>query len=248
MEAPTVRTRILGQPIDVISLEEALYIIESCLKNSNQLKIVTLNPEMVILAEKNIEFQAAINNANLIIPDGTGIIWALKKQGLTSAKRIPGIELTERILDIGDNLKKKVAIFGSKKQVLELATCNLKHKFSNINFVKAIHGYQSKDKDSEVADEIAKEFPDIVIVALGTPRQEIWINKYAKLFPRSILIGVGGSLDIFSGKKKRAPKWLRDCNLEWLYRMITEPKRTVRILRSLPLFVWKILRKTNSKF
>lgn len=237
-----MRNRVLDQPIDILSIEEATYYVQTSLLSRNQLKIVTLNPEMVILAEKNFELQSAINNANLIVPDGTGIIWALKKHNVTSAVRIPGIELTKTILAIGDRLEKKVAIFGSSKEVLEKAAFNLKNEFPSLNFVKLIDGYQGSKKDEESAQIISKENPDIVLVAIGTPRQEIWINKYASLFPKSILIGIGGSLDIFSGKKKRAPLWMREKGIEWVYRMVTEPKRTIRILRSLPLFIWKTLK------
>ncbi|MBI1857790.1 MAG: WecB/TagA/CpsF family glycosyltransferase [Candidatus Melainabacteria bacterium] len=241
-----MRTKILKQPIDVYTKEEVQYIVKAALAEPKQLRIVTLNPEMVITAFNNFELQAAINNADLIVPDGTGIVWALKKEGISDAKRIPGIELTEVMLDSGNKLGKKVAIFGSNKDTLKKATYNLSKKYPDINFVKAIDGYQGKEKDTEIAIEISKENPDIILVALGTPNQEVWINKHYKLFPKSILIGVGGSIDIFSGEKKRAPLWIRENNLEWVYRMITEPKRTIRILSSLPVFILKTLMKTNN--
>ena len=237
-----MRKRILEQPIDVITKSEAVYRVEAALNNSRKLKIVTLNPEMVIEANKNFEFQSAINNANLIVADGTGILWALKLKGISNTERIPGIELAETILELANTKKNKVAVFGSKKETLEKCIQKLVEKFPNINFVKTIDGYMGKENDSNVAEQIANKQPDIVFVALGSPRQEIWINKNEHLFPKSILIGIGGSLDVWSGKKMRAPKWLRERNLEWLFRLLTEPKRTTRILRTLPLFVWMALK------
>lgn len=235
-----MRKRILNQPIDVISKEEALYRIRGALTGQRQFKIVTLNPEMIINAQNNFEFQSAINNANLIVPDGTGIKWALRLQGEEEVRRIPGIELAESMLEIANELSKKVAFFGSKKEVLEKAMDKLKEKYPSVQFVIAKDGYRGEDK--EIANEIKSFSPDIVFVALGSPRQEVWINKYSNLFPKSTMIGIGGSIDIWSGKKKRAPAWMRKNNIEWLYRVITEPGRTIRILKALPVYIWMVLK------
>lgn len=240
-----MRKRILDQPIDLISKDEAVYRIKTALINPKPFKIITLNPEMVIRATKDIEFQAAINNAHLIVPDGTGIVWGLKliNPGCTeNLKRIPGIELAENILEEANELSKKIAIFGGKKETIERINVKLREKYPNINFVKTIDGFQGKGSDESIAREIALSKPDIVLVALGTPRQEIWINKYSSLFPNSIMIGIGGSLDIWSGQKQRAPQWIRDIHLEWFYRVMNEPKRIPRILASLPVFVFLILK------
>lgn len=241
-----MRTRILDQPIDIISMEEASYIAEKALISSRQIKIVTLNPEMVINASNDFEFQATINNANLIVPDGTGIIWALKllNPGLfKNAKRIPGIELCEKMLITANELSKKVAVFGGTNNILGKLSSAFKNKYPNINLVKTVDGYQGKEKDFEIANIIASCNPDLVLIALGSPRQEIWINTYADLFPQSIMIGVGGSLDVWSGKCKRAPQWIRDISLEWLFRALSQPQRTSRILKTLPRFIYMVLRE-----
>ena len=241
-----MRKRILEQPIDIITMEEASYIAKAALVNPKQLKIITLNPEMVVNASNNFEFQAAINNSNLIVPDGTGILWALRLLNPGSyddATRVPGIELAERILVSVNELKKKIAIFGGTKEILTKAIEAINQNHPNIEIVKAIDGYQGKENDSEIAKEIANEKPNLILVALGSPRQEIWINKNSFLFPQSIMIGIGGSLDIWSGKANRAPKWFRDNHLEWFYRAITQPKRTIRILKTLPAFVWMVIKE-----
>ena len=239
-----MRKKVLNQPIDTFTLDEAVYLARGAFLNPKQFKIITLNPEMIVNATKNIEFQAAINNANLIVPDGTGIVWAYKTLNKSEKiiERVPGIELSEKILEIANQLKKKIAIFGSTKNILEKAVEALQKKYPNITIVKAIDGYQNVEKDLEIAEEISNEDPDLVLVALGSPRQEIWINKYSNLFPQSIMIGIGGSLDIWSGKVKRAPKWFRDNHLEWFYRAVSQPKRTTRILKSLPKFVCMVIK------
>ena len=239
-----MRKRVLNQPIDTFTLNEVAFFAKMALSNPKQLKIVTLNPEMIVNAMNNIELQAAINNANLIVPDGTGIVWAFKTLNKTdpvNIERVPGIELAEKILESADGFKKRIAIFGSTKTTLEKATLVIQNKYPNITIVKAIDGYQGIEKDSQIAEEIAGEDPDLILVALGSPRQEIWINKYSSLFPKSIMIGIGGSLDVWSGKVKRAPMWFRENHLEWFFRAVSQPKRTTRILKSLPKFVWMVL-------
>ena len=242
-----MRKCVLNQPIDTFTMDEVAFFAKMALSNPKQLKIVTLNPEMIVNAMNNIELQAAINNANLIVPDGTGIVWAFKTlnknketNDSVNIERVPGIELAERILESANELKKRIAIFGSTKIVLEKATIAIQNKYPDLIIVKAIDGYQGIEKDPQIAEEIAGENPDLVLVALGNPRQEIWINKHSQMFPKSILIGIGGRLDVWSGKVKRAPKWFRDNHLEGFYRAVTQPKRTTRILRSLPKFVWMV--------
>lgn len=242
-----MRKRVLNQPIDTFTLDEVAFFAKMALSNPKQLKIVTLNPEMIVNAMKNIELQAAINNANLIVPDGTGIVWAFKmlnKNDQTKIERVPGIELAEKILGSANELKKRVAIFGGTKTTLEKATTEIQNKYQNLTIVKAIDGYQGIEKDPQIAEEIANESPDIVLVALGNPMQEIWINKYSHLFPKSVMIGIGGSLDVWAKKVKRAPKWFRDNHLEWFFRAVSQPKRTTRILKSLPKFVWMVFKSS----
>lgn len=241
-----MRERILNQLLDTINIEEAAHLARMALVNSRQFRIITLNPEMVVNATKNFEFQAAINNSHLIVPDGIGIVLASKFLNPTkfhNLRRVAGIELAEAILEAANELSKKVAIFGGKKEVLEKVVHNFKDKYPNINIVETIHGYQPKEEFGSLALKIASYKPDLVLVALGTPKQEIWINNNASLFPKSVMIGIGGSLDVWSGKKSRAPYWIRNIYLEWLFRLLTDPKRIPRVLRTLPTFAWMILKE-----
>ncbi|MBI3591081.1 MAG: WecB/TagA/CpsF family glycosyltransferase [Candidatus Melainabacteria bacterium] len=240
-----MRKRILNQPIDIINLNAAAYLAKMALIHPKQLKIITLNPEMVVNAVKNPEFQAAINNSHLIVPDGIGIILASKivdYKTFQNIERVPGIELAEKILEAANELGKKVALFGGKKEILEKVLAGFSSKYSSIKIIKAVDGYQGVEKHAEIASDIASENPDLVLVALGTPKQEIWINKYSSLFPRSIMMGIGGSFDVWSGRKSRAPKWIRNIYLEWFYRLIIDPKRIPRILKTLPQFAWMVFR------
>ena len=237
-----MRKTILGQPIDTFNLKEAAWIAKMALIDPKQLKITTLNPEMIVNARANIEFQSAINNSHLLVPDGTGITWAMKIVNNETIQRVPGIELAEKILESANELSKKIAIFGGKKNVLEKTVLRLNKLYPKIQIVKAIDGYILEEKYSEVASEIASQKPNIVFVGLGSPLQEIWINKFSHLFPYSIMIGIGGSLDVWSGTKPRAPIWMRQSHLEWLYRVLIEPKRIPRLLKSIPVFLYMVLK------
>ena len=238
-----MRQRLLLQPLDIYGFEELEFLIKSAFIKSMQLKIITLNPEMIVNAMNNLEFQSAINNANLIVPDGTGITWAFKMLNGKSIERIPGIELSEKTLKIADELAKSLVIFGSSPEILKQVVNKFQIDYPNLRVLKTIDGYKGIDKDNEIASELSELYPDVVLVALGSPRQEIWINKHSNLFPHSILIGIGGSLDVWSGKVKRAPHIMRDSGLEWFYRMVSQPNRTARILKSLPKFVWMVIRE-----
>ena len=241
-----MRKRILEQPIDIITFEEALYLVKAALVNPKQFKIITLNSEMIVKASKDFQFQAAINNANLIIPDSIGIVWAMKFLSSNSygdLKRIPGIDLAEKILAVANELSKKVAIFGGTQEVLETVVNIIKNKYPNIDLQKTFNGFQGEEKDIEIAQEISKAEPDLILVALGSPNQEIWINKYSNLFSKAVMIGIGGSLDVWAGKKSRAPEWLRNAHLEWFYRLLIDPKRFSRVIGSLPQFVWMVLQE-----
>lgn len=241
-----MRKRILNQPIDILNINQAVYFAKMALLNPKQLKIITLNPEMMVNAQSNIDFQSAINNANLIVPDGSGIIWALKllnPDTYSDLERIPGIELTEKILSSANELGKKLAIYGSSKSVIEKVSIEFSKKYPKLELVKAIDGYEKNKTELEIAEEIAAENPNLILVALGTPKQEIWINKHSHLFPRSVMIGIGGSLDVWSGEKNRAPEWIRNSQLEWLFRVLKEPSRIPRLLSSHPRFVYMVLKR-----
>src|SRR3989338_1061242 len=237
-----MRTKLLNLPVDVLSKEEISSTIKSALINANQLKIITLNPEMIINAIKNIEFQNVLKDSDFIVADGTGIVWALKLNGFKNAERIPGIELAEKILELVNKSGKSVAILGSTDSVISKTLTNLKEKYPLSKIAYSKNGFFKNEEESAIATDMAKNDPDVIFVALGSPKQELWINKYSMLFPKSIMIGIGGSLDVWSGKKQRAPKWIRDMHMEWLFSVMNEPERIPRVLKSLPRFIYLVMK------
>ena len=202
--------------------------------------VVTLNAEMTMMAEENPALAKAIKEANLIIPDGAGVILYMRLRGIKHP-RCPGIELAASLLEAIEksSLSQSVCFFGGKPNVADLAAKNWQEKLPKLSILTQ-HGYISGDAEAEWQKTLQAKQPKIIFVAIGVPRQELWIQQNRYLCPNSIWIGVGGSFDIWAGQKSRAPKWLRDNNLEWSYRLYQEPWRWRRML-SLPKFFWRSL-------
>lgn len=226
---------ILGYGIDTFSFDEAVdYIMNS------HGQIITINPEMIISANKNPEFAKIIKSAEMVVPDGIGIQLGLKILG-TNIKRIPGIDLGNALLQRAVYLKQSVALIGAKSDVIENTVVNLKEKWPDLNIIYYHDGYF--DDNDAIYNELAKLSPSFVLVALGSPKQEFFINSLKSVLPNAVLIGLGGSFDVWSGAVKRAPKVYRKLGLEWLYRLISEPKRFNRIFPTMPLFVYKVIKE-----
>ena len=226
---------ILGYGVDTFCFDDAVdYIYQT------HGQIVTINPEMIEYGNKNSEFKNLINNAELVVPDGIGVKVGLKILG-TSVERIPGIDLGKAILKRAQYLKKTVALVGAQQDVIENAVVNLKFEMPELNIVYYRDGYFTDE--NEVFQNLLLEKPDVVLVALGSPKQEFFINSIKNQLPNAIFIGLGGSFDVWAGKVKRAPKIFRSLGLEWLYRIITEPERIKRVFPTLPLFIFKVIKE-----
>ncbi len=226
------RANLLGFGIDKYTLDEA---VEAAEKSCGQ--VVTINPEMIDYALKNPEFADLINQAEFVIPDGIGVQLGLRIKGY-KIRRIPGIEFAKRMLIETKGLP--AAFVGAKPDVAQKAVNNLLKEIPELNAVYIHDGYFS-DTDL-ILKEISSANPRIVLAALGSPKQEEFIFRLKKLLPEALLIGVGGSFDVWAGEVERAPEIYQKLGLEWLYRTVKEPARFKRIFPALPLFVLKVLR------
>lgn len=200
--------------------------------------VVTVNAEMVMLARRDDQFAEVLHKADLLPPDGAGIVLALRFQGI-KIQRCPGIELSERLIQQASDRGWSVAVVGGRPEVLERVLQQWRERFPNLNVV-GHHGYFDEGSEAEIAQLFAQLQPQLVLVGLGAPRQEYWIRDRHALAPTATWVGIGGSLDIWAGAKQRAPQWLRDRHLEWLYRLYKEPWRWKRML-ALPHFAWNVL-------
>ncbi|MEM9087574.1 MAG: WecB/TagA/CpsF family glycosyltransferase [Cyanobacteria bacterium P01_F01_bin.53] len=198
--------------------------------------VVTLNAEMCMQAQANKQLHYFISNADLVAPDGSGIELYFRFMRGIALQRYPGIELAADLLaSLGPT--PKVAFYGGKPEIIAAAANYWKSRSPQLNLVIVQDGYIQGSELSDFTHQLAEIKPDLIFVGLGVPRQEFWIAEHRHLCPNAIWIGVGGSYDIWSGTKARAPKWMCNAHLEWLYRLYQEPWRWRRML-ALPHFVW----------
>lgn len=214
-------------------------LLENDLKHKHKRFIITVNPETLMLSEKDNELKEILDSKEFsFVPDGIAVIKAARKVGISISERITGIDIAEYLLKLANKNKYSIYLYGAKEEVIESLISKIKKEYNNISIVGYSNGYvKNKDK---VMEEILKLKPDICMVALGIPHQEKIIYKYINKFKKGIFIGVGGSFDVLSGYKKRAPKIFIKLNIEWLYRIIKEPKRLKRFWNNNIKFLFKI--------
>ena len=235
------KENILGINVSVTTYEELKNNVEKDIKNNNKSFIVAINPEKILKARKDQNLKELLNKATYQIPDGIGVIYASKLKKGKIKSRITGIDSMEMLCSLSNEKKYKIFMYGAKKETVEKAKTELIKKYPNINIVGTIDGYEKDNK--KITDIINKSKADIIFVALGSPKQELWITENMdKLCPK-IYQGVGGSFDVFSGNVKRAPKWMQKSGLEWFYRLIKEPKRIFRQIKLIKFLLIIIFRK-----
>lgn len=214
-------------------------ILKNNLKQEKRMFIVTANPETFMISEKDDEMKKILLDKNVtLVPDGIGIVKAAKMIDYNIKERITGIDIANKLLEYGNELNKSIYLFGAKQEVIDSMKVVLKDKYPNLILTGATNGYE-KDKD-KIFEKISEVKPDLILVALGIPLQEKLIYKHLDKFSKGIFVGVGGSFDVISGHKKRAPKIFIKLNLEWLYRILKEPKRIKRFYDSNIKFLFKI--------
>lgn len=231
--------KILGFNVDSFTFEEA---VNYAFLHHGQ--IVTINPEMISTAHSKPDFADVINNAELVVPDGIGVEIGLKILG-HKVRRIAGIELGKALIIKFSKEGKSIAMVGAKPEVVDLAVKNLKSEIQDLNVVYSHDGYF--DNSEPILAELEAAAPDLVLVALGSPKQEFFISELKKRLPNTTMIGLGGSFDVWAGVVSRAPKIYQKLGLEWLYRTVKEPKRFKRIFPTLPLFVLRVFTERLNK-
>ena len=234
---------VLNLPVHL--LDDYSGWLQQRINNNLGTHVVTLNAEMAISTQKDRTLAQIIRQADLVIPDGAGVVLYMRLRGLKH-DRCPGIELAESLLyRLGtDSQSYSVCFFGGSPGITEKAASLWQQKIPRLEILTN-HGYLSDEELQQWCNKLQQEQPQVIFVGLGVPRQEIWIQKYRYLCPDAVWIGVGGSFDIWSGVKNRAPSWLRNNNLEWSYRLYQEPYRWRRML-ALPKFFMLSLLKQKS--
>lgn len=229
-----MRTDVLGVAFDDVTLEEAVERAMALLEEEGPHLVATPNPEIVQIAEKDPEFAKVLAEASLVLADGVGVTYAAKILGRPLKGRVPGIEFASALMARMAGTGRRLFLLGAKPGVAEMAAANLQAEHPGLVICGTHDGYFQED--GPVADAIRESGADVVFVCLGAPKQEKWIAANGGATGAKLLVGLGGSLDVFAGTVKRAPRAFQKLGLEWFYRLCTQPSRIGRMAK-LPLFL-----------
>lgn len=235
------QVEILGVLVDRIDLKRAVEEIERFIAEGQNRVVVTPNAEMIVQAQSDLRLKEIINRADLALPDGIGVVLAAKLLGSPIPERGAGIDLVYELLARSRAKDYRFYFLGGAPGVAEQAAKEVRQSYGRLN-IATHHGYLSEGLAEEVINDIIEWSPDILLVGMGVPLQEKWLATYRAQLSGTVGIGVGGTFDILAGVKDRAPLWVQQIGLEWLYRLRQEPKRLGRILR-LPEFIIQVLKQ-----
>jgi N-acetylglucosaminyldiphosphoundecaprenol N-acetyl-beta-D-mannosaminyltransferase len=231
---------LLGVPVAAVTMDEALDILERFIPERRTHLVVTSDASALVRAQEDEEFRSIVQRADLVTPDGIGVVWSARLLGLPVYERVPGVELMAKLCERAAQKGWRVFLLGAKSGVAEMAARNLQARYPGLQIVGTHHGYFSPDEEPQVIAQIKAAQPDILFVAFGIPKQEKWIAKHADELQVPICIGVGGSFDVYAGIVQRAPEWVQRLCLEWLYRTLKDPKRRLPRLLAIPKLLWLV--------
>ncbi len=235
-----MRINVLGVGFDNYTMEEAIAEGMRLINEPGAHYVATPNPEIVEVCRENEAANIAVNDADIVIPDGIGVIYGAKILGTPLKQKIPGIEFAENLMVKMAEEKKSLYLLGAKPGVAEQAAEKLKEKYPGLIITGTHDGYfQDNEK---IAADIRASMADVVFVCLGAPKQELWMKQYGEATGAHLLLGLGGSLDVFAGIVQRAPKMFQKTGMEWFYRLMKQPSRVGRMMR-LPLFLVHAVRE-----
>ena len=230
----------MGVDFDNVSMTEALDAADELLGSGRKGFCVTPNAEILYYALHDPAYQALLNEAALVIPDGAGAVLGSKILGSPLKDKVAGCDFADNLCDRLAKKSWKLFLLGGKPGVAEAAAENLKKKHPGLIICGTHHGYF--EDPAQVIERINASGADVVYVCLGAPKQEQFMKNHLEELNARFMIGLGGSLDVYSGTLRRAPKWVRRCNMEWLYRMFQDPSRVSRTV-SRPKFVMECLKE-----
>ncbi|EOH52929.1 WecB/TagA/CpsF family glycosyltransferase [Enterococcus faecium EnGen0263] len=219
------RVRLLSTEVDTYTFDET---IEQMIQIVEQRKItqhVVVNANKINLLYKDPKLKKIVNSCELINADGQSVVWADKLFNKAIPERVTGIDLFEKMIEVAAEKQFRVYYLGSKPEVVKEVVMKHKNQYPELQVAGYMDGYFDRNKSSEIAKEIAGTNADILFLAIPTPEKEYWLDQYKEILNIPLLIGVGGSFDVISGKVKRAPMWMQKIGMEWFYRLLQEPRR-----------------------
>ena len=233
--------KILDVPIHPFTMDEAVSALENSIQNGTQAFVVTANAEIIMMCQQDNEYKKIVSqSAEIVLPDGAGAVWAGRHLGYNIPERVAGFDLYCQLLNKAAKKGYKVYFFGGSPGIAEAAKAKSEELYPDVQIVGCRNGYFKEEESSQIIEEINASGADILFAALGAPKQEKWLEKYRSQLNQKVLMGIGGSFDVFAGKMERAPKWMQDASLEWLFRLYKQPSRFMRMM-ALPKFVLKVV-------
>ena len=235
--------KILDVPVHPLTMGEAVAALETSIKNGKQAFVVTANAEIIMMCQQDDDYKKIVSqSAELVLPDGAGAVWAGRHLGYKIPERVAGFDLYCQLLGRAAKEGYKVYFFGGSPGIAEAAKAKSEELYPGVNIVGCRNGYFKEEESQSIIDEINNSGADILFAALGAPKQEKWLERYRNQLQPKVLMGIGGSFDVFAGKMERAPKWMQDASLEWAFRLYKQPSRFMRMM-ALPKFVLKVIFK-----
>jgi N-acetylglucosaminyldiphosphoundecaprenol N-acetyl-beta-D-mannosaminyltransferase len=238
------RSEILGIKIDDVTSEEALARIEQFVADGRPHLVTTVNPEFIVTAQTDAAFAQILNQADLNLADGQGLLWAARLLGLSLRERVTGVDTLVKLAELSARKGYAIYLLGAAEGVAEAAAQVLRSRFPGLRVAGTYAGSPAPEEDEGIVERIRRADPQLLFVAYGAPRQEQWIVRNIPRLRVPVAMGVGGAFDFISGKSSRAPVWVQRLGLEWLHRLTREPWRWRRMM-ALPRFCWLLLREST---
>jgi len=233
--------KILDVPVHPLTMGEAVSVLEESITSGEQAFVVTANAEIIMMCQEDAGYKKIVSqDAQLVLPDGAGAVWAGRHLGYKIPERVAGFDLYCQLLDKAAQKGYKAFFFGGSPGIAEAAKAKSEELYPGVQVVGCRNGYFKEEESQAIIDEINASGADMLFAALGAPKQEKWLVRYREQLKPKILMGIGGSFDVFAGKMERAPKWMQDASLEWLFRLYKQPSRFMRMM-ALPKFVLKVV-------
>lgn len=236
---------VFGIPVCKWGMQDTVSYLTKSVVAGQPHHVITANPIMMMAAIENSDYKSMMQSAELIVADGTGVVWASHKGGDPVAERVPGYDLLHELMKQGEQYGWRVYLLGSTPEVVQETARRLTIQYPGTQIAGYRDGFFGQDEDEEVIDSIVATSPHLLFVARGADTQEPWIAKHKNRLRIPVMMGVGGSFDVISGRTKRAPMAFRKLRLEWLYRLLKEPSRFGRML-ALPKFAIRVMREREN--
>ena len=231
---------VLDIPIAAVTMKQAVAAVEDFITAKKTHLIATANAEMIMMAQQDGELASILKQADLVVPDGAGVVWASRYLGHPVPERVAGYDLSQQLLQQAAQKGYRVYFFGAAPGIAVQAQAVAVARYPGLHIVGVRDGYFSVQEEDEIIAEIKASQSDILLVALGVPKQEKWLAKNLHRLATPVAMGVGGTFDVMAGVVERAPLWMQQASLEWLYRLLQQPQRFLRML-ALPQFVLRVL-------